>query len=99
MVKHIVMWKLDDVLSQVEKDSIKKQFKEELEKLDDIMDGIIHIRVLIDPLSSSNMDIMLDSAFASVEVLDAYQKHPLHQNVAQLLKGKVLSRNCMDYQE
>ncbi len=99
MVKHMVMWKLDEALSETEKTSIKKQFKEGLEALDTLMEGIIHIHVYIDPTTSSNMDIMLDSAFVSQDVLDAYQIHPKHQAVASLLKGKAVSRNCMDYHE
>lgn len=98
MIKHMVMWKLDEALSEAEKRSIAVEFKTKLEALDDLMEGVLSIHVVIDGLESSNMDIMLDSSFDTKEILDAYQVHPEHQKVASILKGKAVSRNCMDYQ-
>ena len=97
MVKHIVMWKLKDDFSDAEKKGIAETFKNKLEALDSLMDGVLKIKVEIMPLDSSNVDLMLDSEFESVEVLNAYQVHPSHIEVASYLKDKVVSRNCMDY--
>lgn len=97
MVKHIVMWKLKDEFTADQKQEIAETFKSKLEALDNLMDGVLNIKVEISPLASSNMDLMLDSAFDSVETLNAYQVHPSHQEVAAYLKDKVVSRNCMDY--
>lgn len=97
MVKHIVMWKLKDDFSASEKLEIAETFKSKLEALDNLMDGVLKIKVEIEPLTSSNVDLMLDSEFDSVETLNAYQIHPAHKEVAAYLKDKVISRNCMDY--
>ena len=96
MVKHIVMWTLKEEYSESEKKEIANTFKKKLEALDDLMEGVLKIKVEVNPLPSSNNDIMLDSEFDSVETLNAYQIHPKHQEVASYLKGKVVSRNCMD---
>ena len=61
------------------------------------MEGVLKIKVEILPLSSSNVDLMLDSEFDCIETLNAYQIHPLHKEGASYLKDKVVSRNCMDY--
>lgn len=97
MVKHIVMWKLKEDFSENEKKEIAETFKVRLEALDNLMEGVLKIKVETSPLTSSNVDLMLDSEFDSVETLNAYQIHPSHQEVASYLKDKVVSRNCMDY--
>lgn len=98
MIKHVVMWKLDEKFSEDEKKEIAETFKSNLEALSDLMDGVLKIEVVITPLASSNVDIMLDSEFDKQITLDAYQQHPEHVKVASYLKGKVVSRNCMDYE-
>lgn len=54
--------------------------------------------VNIDPLASSNCDLMLDSTFTDEASLKGYAVHPAHVAVAD---GKVRpftkSRVCMDY--
>lgn len=97
MIKHIVMWKLEDTLSEAQKQEIKETFKLRLEALDHLMDGILKIEVVIDALASSNMDMMLISEFDKQTTLDAYQVHPKHVEVSSYLKGKTALRSCMDY--
>lgn len=97
MVRHIVMWKLDDSFSPQEKQTIAKTFQQKLEALQNIMDGIQKVEVIITPTPSSNVDMMLDSAFDSQAILDAYQVHPKHVEVSSYLKDKVVLRSCMDY--
>lgn len=97
MVKHIVMWKLKETFDESEKREIALTFKMKLEALDQLLPGVLRIKVEIQPMDSSNVDILLDSEFDNVETLNAYQIHPTHQKVASYLKDKVVSRNCMDY--
>ena len=86
MVKHIVMWKLKEDFSENEKREIAETFKTKLEALDDLMEGVLKIKVETSPLTSSNVDLMLDSEFDSVDTLNAYQVHPKHKEVASYLK-------------
>ena len=100
MVKHVILWNLKDEYSEEEKSGIKAGIKEGLEGLKGKIPGLLDIRVNIDPLESSNCDLMLDSSFEDEESLKGYAVHPAHVAVAD---GKVRpftkSRVCMDYAE
>ena len=100
MVKHVILWNLKDVYSEEEKSEIKAGIKEGLEGLMGKIPGLLHIRVNIRPLTSSNCDLMLDSSFEDEASLKGYAVHPAHVAVAD---GKVRpftkSRVCMDYVE
>ncbi len=99
MVKHVILWTLKDEFSDAQKADIKKGIKEGLEGLKGQIPGMIDIKVNIDPLASSNCDLMLDSSFEDEASLKGYAVHPAHVAVAD---GKVrpftASRVCMDYE-
>ena len=80
MVRHIILWKIDETSGNVE--SIKKNAKENLEALNGKIEGLKSLRVLTERLGSSSADMMLDSEFDSREALEAYQTHPLHVTAA-----------------
>jgi len=98
MVKHVILWTLKEEYSPEEKENIKIGIKEGLEGLKGKVPGLIEIKVNINPLASSNCDLMLDSTLESEEALKGYAVHPDHVAVAN---GKVrpytASRVCMDY--
>lgn len=100
MVKHVILWQLKDELSDSEKAEIKTGIKTGLEALKGKIPGLVDIRVEINPLASSNADVMLDSVFESEEALKGYAVHPEHVAVAD---GKVRpytkTRSCMDFVE
>lgn len=99
MVKHVILWKLKEEFSDAQKADIKKGIKEGLEGLKGQIPGLIDIKVNINPLTSSNCDLMLDSSFEDEASLKGYAVHPAHVAVAD---GKVrpytASRVCMDYE-
>ncbi|MBP5670635.1 MAG: Dabb family protein [Lachnospiraceae bacterium] len=99
MVKHVILWQLKEEYSDAQKAEIKQSIKEGLEGLKGKIPGLLEIQVNIDPLASSNCDVMLDSCFESEEALKGYAVHPEHVAVAN---GKVrpftASRICMDYE-
>lgn len=99
MVKHIILWKLRDDLSEEEKARVKQGIKAGLEGLAGRIPGLVNITVNVDGrLDSSNADVMLDSTFTDEEALQAYAVHPEHVAVAD---GKVRPytclRTCLDY--
>jgi hypothetical protein len=100
MVKHIIIWKLKDELSDEEKATVKAGIKEGLEGLKGKIPGLLDIKVNIDGLASSTGDLLLDSTFESAEALKGYSVHPEHVAVAD---GKVRPytavRSCFDYTE
>ena len=98
MVKHIILWKLKDEYSGVEMDEIKAGIKEGLEGLKGQIPGLIDIHVITEGLSSSNVDLMLDSSFESEEALKGYANHPAHVAVADSkVRPHTAQRSCLDY--
>lgn len=100
MVKHVILWQLKDELSDEEKMNVKAGIKTGLEALKGKIPGLIDIKVEVEPLASSNADVMLDSAFENEEALKNYAVHPEHVAVAD---GKVRpytkTRVCMDFNQ
>ena len=99
MIKHIILWQLNDGYTEDEIKEIKAGIKTGLEDLKGQIPGLIDIKVVTEGLASSNADVMLDSTFESEEALKGYAVHPKHVAVAD---GKVrpytVSRVCMDYE-
>jgi len=99
MVKHVILWTLKDELSAAEKEDIKKGIKEGLEGLAGKIPGMIDIKVNINGLETSTVDLMLDSTFESFEALKGYSVHPEHVAVADSkVRPYTKLRSCLDYE-
>lgn len=99
MVKHVILWTLKENLQGAEKESVKQGIKENLEGLMGQIPGLLEIRVQTSPLETSNVDVMLDSSFASFEALKGYAVHPAHVAVADtFVRPYTASRSCIDYE-
>ena len=98
MVKHIILWQLKDDLQEEEKNKVKAGIKEGLEGLKGQIPGLLEICVQTEGLASSNVDVMLDSAFADEDALKVYASHPAHVQVADTkVRPFTKSRACMDF--
>lgn len=98
MVKHIIVWKLKEASAE-EKETIKKNVKENLEGLQGQIPGLLEIKVNINGLPSSNGDMMLDSTFDSEESLKGYAVHPSHVHVANTyVRPYTETRLCLDFE-
>ena len=100
MVKHIILWTLNPALTEEEKNKVKADIKAGLEGLVGKVPGLLDVKVHVDGrLSSSNVDVMLDSTLESAEALKVYASHPEHLAVAN---GKVrpytVQRSCLDFE-
>ena len=99
MVKHMIIWNLKEEFSPEEKAQIKKEMKESLEALKGQVPGLVDIKVHIDPLPSSNGDVMLDSTLESEEALKAYAVHPIPVEAANTkVRPFTASRSCIDFE-
>ena len=97
MVKHIIVWKLTENIEN--KAEVKKAIKTALEDLVGKIDGLTEMKILTEGFESSSGDLMMDSTFADNEALKAYQKHPLHQEVANgVVRPNVENRLSFDYE-
>ena len=100
MVKHMIIWNLKEEYSSEEKANIKAEMKVALEALKGKVPGLVDIKVYIDPLATSNGDVMLDSTLESFEALKAYAVHPDHVEAADTkVRPFTASRSCMDFEE
>lgn len=97
MVKHIILWKLKDEIS--DKAFVKAGIKVGLEGLKGVVPGLVDIVVNIQGLASSNADVMLDSTFESEAALKAYAVHPAHVEVADRdVRPYTQTRLCLDFE-
>ena len=99
MVRHIILWKLKDELSEEEKLAVKAGAKQGLESLKGVVPGLLDITVHTNGLSSSNADMMLESSFADEAALKGYAKHPAHVAVADTkVRPFTQTRACLDFE-
>lgn len=99
MVKHVILWQLKDEFSYSERTDIKEGIKAGLEGLQGKIPGLVEIQVNINPLNSSNADLMLDSTFENEEALKGYAVHPEHVKVADnKVRPFTKTRMCLDYE-
>lgn len=98
MVKHVIIWKLKETVA--DKRATMQRIKTALEGLVGKIEGLEKMQILIYKLPSSSGDLMMDSRFASNEALQFYQKHPLHQEIANgLVRPNVDVRLSFDFEE
>ncbi len=79
MVKHIIVWKLKDEIT--DKNEVKSKIKRELEGLVEKIEGLTEMKILTEGFDSSSGDLMMDSTFESNDALKGYQKSPFHVRV------------------
>lgn len=97
MVKHMIIWKLKDEIS--DKAAYTLKIKQALEDLVGKIDGLLEMHIITGGLPSSTGDLMMDSTFSSADALAAYAVNPLHVAVADgLVRPAVLSRAAYDYE-
>ena len=98
MIKHIVMWKLNDSLSKTEKEQAVLKMKTMLENLPASIPQVRSLEVGIN-INTSNAayDAVLYSEFESMDDLSLYQKHPDHLHAADYIHSVVAARVVADY--
>lgn len=98
MVKHIILWQLNDDLSPEEKKSAAEAIRDGLEGLAGQIDGLLDIHVTIEPMATSTHDIMLDCTLKDAEALAGYAVHPAHVKVKDgIIAASTHGRVCIDY--
>ena len=98
MVRHIVMWSLEDNLTPSEKRTAAGKIKALLEPIKGKVPGAVKVEVIINGLESSNRDVALISDFTDTEALAAYQVHPDHLAAKEYIGSVAGKRACMDYE-
>ena len=98
MVKHVILWNLKE-MPEEEKAAVKQGIRESLTALVGKVPGLLEVRVITEPLETSNCDVMLDSTLESFEALKGYAVHPDHVKAAnEKVRPFTASRVCMDFE-
>ncbi len=99
MVKHMILWKIDEKFSLEEKLEIMANAKRALEALKGKVPGLLEIKLQTTKLPSSNADMMLDSTLESEDALKGYQVHPDHVAAANdFVRPYTTTRLCLDFE-
>jgi len=91
------MWRYKDGLTDSENHENAEKVKSILESLKDSIKEIIEIKVYINTITTSNIDIMLDSLFEDEESMAAYKIHPEHLKVVDFIGSVLQDRVVFDY--
>ncbi len=76
-----------------------RQFKNDIESLVGVVDGLVEAKVVVDILPTSTASILLTTLHKSPEALELYAKHPQHLLAGVTAKENFVSRQCVDYIE
>lgn len=96
VIKHIILWKLKEEFNT---DKVKSDMKSSLEALVGEIPGLVDLKVNINAMDSSNVDVMLDSSFDDVCSYETYIKHPSHVYVADtFVRPFTEVRSCIDFE-
>ncbi|WNY22984.1 hypothetical protein MmiHf6_02800 [Methanimicrococcus hongohii] len=99
MIKHIVLWKLKPAAEGKTGEENAVLIKKELEGLYGKIPEIKSIQVQSNELDGAgNYDVALIAEFESYETMTAYQKNPLHEEVAVYVKKVVETRAAIDFE-
>jgi quinol monooxygenase YgiN len=98
MVRHIVLWRLQESANGRSKAENAAEVKRLLEDLNGKIPGMIKLEVGFDfSRTSESSDIVLYAEFESRAALDAYQTHPLHEAVKPFVMAARSERRLVDY--
>jgi hypothetical protein len=96
MIKHIVMWQLEETQDRLK---VSQEMKTALEALKDEIPEIIDIHVGINfNTSDRKADVVLISTFESETALAKYQTHAAHARVGTFIKSVTKFGWVVDFQ-
>ena len=98
MVKHIVLFKLKDNVSEAEKLVVMNKFKAAIEALPAKISVIRKIEVGLNINPDETWNIALNSEFDTLEDVKYYATHPDHVAAGKILAETKESRACVDYE-
>lgn len=96
MVKHIVVFTLKG--SPEERADLSRRFRDALVGLPDVIDCLESIEVGLNANPAEKADLVLTAVVPSMSDVAVYASHPSHVAAAELLKGHVADRSCVDYE-
>jgi len=99
MISHVVLFKLKEFENEDQKAVVRNKIKNALLSLKGAIKELKYIEIGQNyQLNSPSFDICLITHFESLEDLDAYQVHPEHIKVAEMVKTNVSARAAVDFE-
>jgi quinol monooxygenase YgiN len=99
MIKHIVIWKLKNSSTPLNKNEDGLAIQSALENLKGKIPGLLHIEVGYDCSNHETAgDIVLYSEFVDKAALTNYLKHPAHVAVGKIVRPRTCARRMIDYE-
>ncbi len=99
VIKHIVVWRLKDEALGATKAENLQRARAAIEALGELVPSVRYLEVGTDiGAANDGWDIVIYSEFDTREDLDAYQVHPEHVKVAQLVGEMRELRAAIDYE-
>lgn len=99
MIKHIVMWRLNDSAYGKSKNENAVELKLKLLDMKNKVRGMIHLEVGFDfSNEKDSCDVVLYSEFESLKALKEYQTHPDHEAIKNWLTAVRYERRVIDYE-
>jgi heme-degrading monooxygenase HmoA len=99
MIRHLVMWTLKEHADGADREANARRVRDALEACRGAVPGMGAFEVgLAQPGLEASHDVALVAEFESREALAAYQSHPAHLAVKELLGRVRESRVVMDYE-
>ena len=99
MIRHLVMWKLNEGIDNPRGLQIAEKIKKDFENLKEQLDCVEKIELHLNDKDSpqGNHDIVLVSEFQNHELMQQYLKSPEHEAIAVYLKQHTSGRTAIDY--
>lgn len=99
MIKHIVLWRLNESAYGNNKVINARILKEKLLAMAGKVDGLLKIEVGFDfSEEKDSSDVVLYSEFSTREALHEYQVHPQHEDIKKWLSEVRYERRVVDYE-
>ena len=96
MVKHIVLWKLKESQSR-NAAGVAASLRSRFKSLLGVVDGLTAIEVGVNS-KDGDYDLCLSADFSNKEAEAAYQQHPEHLKIKELVHSVVCARTAFDYE-
>ena len=97
MVRHIVMWKLNEVGKAKGVSAVVEEIQGEFDAVMGKIDGLMLAKVASN-LLDEEYEMMLYTEFTDFEAAKAYQPHPLHQAIKKVVAQYSVGRVAFDAQ-
>jgi hypothetical protein len=96
-LRHVVAWKLSTDDAAVRREQAQR-ITDDLLALRGVIPELIDITVGPDVIGEGNWDVALVIDVADAAALDAYQRHPVHQEVVAYVRSVVSGRVAVDFE-